>query len=75
MGKLLALRQTPFIGLYQSQLRTASPSASHTGGVAVGKGSITEQHLASQNSIIKHHTLVGLYKSHPEHKHHIQGQW
>ena len=70
LGKLLASRQTPFIGLYQSQLRRASPSASHTGGVAEG-GSITEQHLAritqhhtvSQNST-QHPTSVGLYQNH-----------
>ena len=54
LGKLLASRQTPFIGLYQSQLRRASPSASHTGGVAEG-GSSTEQHLAS---ITQHHRIT-----------------
>ena len=61
LGKLLASRQTPFIGLYQSQLRRASPSASHTGGVAEG-GSITEQHLASitQHHRITHSTLYRL---------------
>ena len=34
LGKLLAPRQTPFIGLYQSQLRTQHQHQHHTGGVA-----------------------------------------
>ena len=45
LGKLLASRQTPFIGLYQSQLRTQHHHQHHTQGEwrREGGSSITEQ--------------------------------
>ena len=71
LGKLLASRQTPFIGLYQSQLRTQHQHQHHTGGVAK-RGAAASQSIRSQKSIVKlHRASVGLY--HTQHQHQAGG--
>ena len=52
LGKLLAARQTPFIGLYHSQLRTQHHHQHHTQGEWR-----TWRESASENTRRKHQTI------------------